>query len=147
MPKLIPVLTLAVMLAVSGCMSAKQHQESLPTGQGSALTAGVVQKEIREGMDQVAVIEALGSPNIVTRDSSGRETFIWDKMSTETAYSKSSGGVDILVLGFVGAAAGGGSAGYSSGAGAASTSQRTLTVIIKFAEGVVDEFSYHSSRF
>lgn len=111
------------------------------------LTAGGVQKEISVGMNQADVIAALGSPNIVTRDSTGRETYVWDKMSTETAYSKSSGGIDILVLGIIDSVGGGGMAGYSESAGASTTSQRTLIVCIKFAEGVVGGFSYHSSRF
>jgi outer membrane protein assembly factor BamE (lipoprotein component of BamABCDE complex) len=116
-------------------MSAKEHHQSLPTGDGDKLTAGVVQKEIHKGMNQADVIAALGSPNIVTRDSLGRETYVWDKISSEYAYSKGSGAAMLLIIG------------ASSGAGAAKTSQSTLTVIVKFAEGVVDEFSYHSSRF
>ena len=37
--------------------------------------------------DQVAT--ALGSPNIVTRDAEGRETWIYDKIATEASYSNS----------------------------------------------------------
>jgi hypothetical protein len=33
------------------------------------MTLGVVQKEIHKGLSQADVAEALGSPNIVTRDS------------------------------------------------------------------------------
>ena len=121
---------------IIGCQTADQHQayvnSAVPEKQ---MTMGVVQKEIREGMQQSEVLKALGSPNIVTRDSDGTETWGYDKVSTDTVVSKDSGGVNILILG------------YSAQSGAKSTRQRTLTVIIKFKGGVVDEFSYHSSSF
>jgi len=140
-------LILWVGLVLTGCMSASQHQQSLPSAEERKLTTGVVQKEIRKGMSQADVAAALGSPNLVTKDKKGIETWIYDKISTEYAYSTSSGGVSALVLGWGGSAAGlgGGSANRSSGA--SSTTQRTLTVIIKFLEGEVNEFTYRSSSF
>ncbi len=42
------------------------------------MTVGIVQKEIRIGMSQADVAAALGSPNIVTRDSEGKETWIYE---------------------------------------------------------------------
>jgi outer membrane protein assembly factor BamE (lipoprotein component of BamABCDE complex) len=100
------------------------------------MTLGVVQKEIRAGLTQGEVAEALGSPNIVTRDAVGNETWIYDKVATEASYSRSDVYGTILILG-------GGSA-----AGAASSTQKTLTVVIKFgADQRVETFSYHSSRF
>jgi hypothetical protein len=36
---------------------------------------------------------------------------------------------------------------YSRDAGAASTTQKTLTVIIKFKDAKVETFSYHASKF
>lgn len=140
------LLLLFLMALVSGCVSAKQHQAAV-RDDGDKLTTGIVQKEIHKGMSQADVAQALGSPNIVTKDKEGKETWIYDKISTQTAYSKSSGGVDMLVIGFGGAGGGLGGAGYSSSTGASSTSQRTLTVILKFKEGLVDEYSYHSSSF
>ena len=136
-----------LVLALTGCMTASQHQQSLPSAEERKLTTGVVQKEIRKGMSQADVAAALGSPNLVTKDKKGIETWIYDKISTEYAYSTSSGGVSALVLGWGGSAAGlgGGSANRSSGA--SSTTQRTLTVIIKFLEGEVNEFTYRSSSF
>jgi hypothetical protein len=78
----------------------------------------------------------MGSPNVVSTDEQRREVWIYDKISTTTAYSRSEGGATILVLG-AGAAA-----------GAQSTSQRTLTVIVKFDEDKkVRDFAYHSSSF
>lgn len=111
------------------------------------MTVGIVQKEIKQGMTQTAVVEVMGSPNIVTSDAPGRETWIYDKVSTDTAYSTSSGGVNALILGAGSGIAGGIAPGYGESSGTASRTQRTLTVIIKFKEGNVHEFSYHSSKF
>lgn len=148
MKSIVCVLFLSVLVTVSltGCMSAQQHQSAVQADERK-LTAGTVQKEIRSGMSQPEVAAALGSPNIVTRDSEGRETWIYDKISTETVYSSSSGGVDALVLGFGSTGGGLGGTGYSQSAGASRLAQRTLTVIIKYAEGKVDEFSYHATSF
>jgi outer membrane protein assembly factor BamE (lipoprotein component of BamABCDE complex) len=135
-----------------GCMTAAQHQQSLPSTQEREMTLGIVQKEIRTGMSQADVAAALGSPNIVTIDSEGKETWIYDKIATEASYSRDSGGLGggagaggipgtTLILGLF-------SGGYSREAGAASTTQKTLTVIIKFDKNnKVESFSYHSSKF
>jgi len=110
------------------------------------MTVGIVQREIQEGMETGAVAEALGSPNIVTR-SEGGETWIYDKISTEAAYSTSSGGLSALILGSGYDATAGAAPGVSYSTGATSQTQRTLTVIIRFADGRVSDFSYHTSRF
>jgi hypothetical protein len=136
-----------VTLVLTGCMSAAQHQQSLPSAEERKLTTGVVQKEIRKGMSEADVAAALGSPNLVTRDKKGIETWIYDKISTEYAYSTSSGGVSALILGWGGSAAGLGGASQNRSSGASSTTQRTLTIIIKFIEGEVNEFTYRSSSF
>lgn len=134
-------------LMLAGCMTAAQHQQTLPSAEERKLTTGVVQKEIRKGMSQADVAAALGSPNLVTRDKQGLETWIYDKISTEYAYSTSTGGISALILGWGGNAAGLGSGSVNRSSGASSTTQRTLTVIIKFVEGEVNEFSYRSSSF
>ncbi len=143
---------LLVGFTLSGCMSAADHRRAVQDPAGDRLTVGKVQREIRIGMSSAAVIEVLGSPNIVTTDEKRREVWTYDKIATDRAYSTSSGGISVLVLG--GALVGGGLVGagagpsYGSAAGAASTSQRTLTVIIKFDKGQkVRDFAYHTSRF
>lgn len=119
-----------------GCMSAAQHQASLGSTQEREMTVGVVQKEIRVGMSQAAVATALGSPNIVTKDDEGKETWVYDKVASEASYSASGGGVNILI------------AGYSRSAGAASSTQKTLTVVIKYdRKGAVESVAYHTSKF
>ena len=141
-----------VVLTLAGCMSAQEHKAAVQSEQGDRLTVGTVQREIRVGMSGGDVAAALGSPNIVSTDEQGREVWIYDKIATDRVYSTSSGGVSTLILG--GALVGSGLAGgavspyYGSAAGATSTSQRTLTVIIKFGhDKLVREFAYHSSTF
>ena len=69
-------------------------------------------------------------------------------VATDYVQSSSSGGVSALLLGFGGSGGALGSGGYSSNAGAASRSQRTLTIIIKYdQEGKVRDFAYHTSKF
>lgn len=109
---------------------------------------GTVQKEIRAGMSAAEVASVLGSPNIVTTDEERREVWIYDKIATERAYSSSSGGVASLILGFGSGAAGAVVPSFSNSSGASSTSQKTLTVIIKFDKtNKVRDFFYHTSRF
>ena len=136
---LIPV----VVGALFSC-SATQHVQDVRAEDADRLTVGTVQKEIRLGMSGADVAAVLGSPNIVTTDTERRETWVYDKISSEVAYSKSSGSIIGLIFG----SSGGGLGAGSVQAGATSTSQRTLTVLIKFDdEGLVRDFSYHTSRF
>ena len=95
-------------------------------------------------MSAADVATVLGSPNIVTTDDQRQETWIYDKISSDVTYSKSSGTVVGLLFGGSGGGAGVG----SSSAGSSSSSQRTLTVVIKFdGDNTVRDFSYHTSRF
>lgn len=143
---------LGMLFLVSGCVSASQHAADVQKGlDGDRLTVGTVQREIRIGMSGAEVAGALGSPNIVSTDEKGREVWIYDKIATDNVYSTSYGGIGALVFGATGGSGVGagllsGNSNYSSGA--TSTSQRTLTVIVKFDEKrVVRDFAYHSSRF
>ena len=141
-----------LVFTLSGCMTAAEHRAAIQDDGSQRLTVGTVQREIRVGMPASEVARVMGSPNIVTTDENRREVWIYDKIATERVFSTSSGGVSALILGgaLVGSGLVGGAAGpsYSSSAGAASTSQRTLTVIIKFDEQLkVRDFAYHTSRF
>lgn len=131
---------LLVTLFACGCMTASEHQQSLGSTKESDMTLGVVQKELHVGMSQADVATALGSPNIVSKDSEGKEAWIYDKIAREASYSNSSGGgyATLILLGV----------GGSRNAGASSTTQRTLTVVIKFDKNSnVESFTYHSSKF
>lgn len=122
---------------ISGCMTATDHAKQLHSEAEREMTIGIVQKEIRKGMSQAEVAVALGSPNIVSRDKDGIETWIYDKIANEASYS--SGGIHTGIIGLI--------IGGGRQAGASVQTQKTLTVIIKFNEGVVHDFSYHSSKF
>ncbi len=128
----------AALLALAACVPASEHAAQVGAGGASErLTLGTVQREIRVGMSGADVAAALGSPNIVTSDEQRRETWVYDRISTERVVSGSAGGVNALFL-----------AGASSSAGAARTSQRTLTVVVRFDEQRrVRDFSYCSSSF
>ena len=108
----------------------------LPSQQAEQLTVAKAQREIKVGMTSAQVVEALGSPNMVTTDAQRRETWVYDKVSTNVQYSKSNGGVWLLLFGAGGSA------------GSVSQNQRTLTIIVKFdAEGRVRDFAYRTSSF
>jgi len=129
-------LLISCIAILAGC-SAAQHAASTQEGlQGTRLTVGTVQKEIRKGMSGAEVAEALGSPNIVSTDEQGREVWIYDKISTDRVQSESSGYGTLILFG------------YRGSAGASSTSQQTLTIIIKFDnDKKVRDFAYHATRF
>lgn len=134
-------------ILLCGCMSAGEHRAAVE-GEGERLTVGKVQREIKVGMTGAEVARVLGTPNIVTTDEERREVWVYDRISTETVYSESRGGVAALVLAGSGSVAGAAAPVYSAGAGARSTTQRTLTVIVKFdKESKVRDFAYHASQF
>ena len=123
-------------LFLSGCSTASSHLNQVKSDAGDRITVGKVQREIRVGMSSAQVIEVLGSPNVVSTDENRLEVWVYDKIATDVSYSNSNCGV-WLILGAVG-----------GNSGAASTSQRTLTVVIKFdADKKVRDFAYHSSSF
>ena len=157
----------AAVVYLTGCVptqqpTAVQHAQTLAPAQERRLTLGVVQSTVREGIDQAAVATALGSPNIVTTDAAGNETWIYDKIATETSHSGSSRSQNAGIGGGVGAAGLAGAAlalggmglggSYSrnanDSAGASAQTQRTLTVVIKFdANKLVSKVSYNQSAF
>ena len=133
----------AVLLVLGGC-TASQHRSAVSDDSTDRLTVGIVQKEIRLGLAAAQVAEVLGSPNIVTSDEERRETWVYDKIATDVAYSRSSGAIVGLLFG----GSGGGLGAGRRASGATSTSQRTLTVVIRYDEQLrVRDFSYHASRF
>jgi outer membrane protein assembly factor BamE (lipoprotein component of BamABCDE complex) len=132
-------MTVMISLAtLAGCKTAGQHTEDVRQAgdTSSKITVGTVQRKIKVGMSSAEVIEALGAPNMVTTDSLRRENWVYDKISTERAYSESVGGVSVLILGSLGSS------------GAETTTQRTLTIIIKYDKAnYVRDFAYRYSSF
>jgi outer membrane protein assembly factor BamE (lipoprotein component of BamABCDE complex) len=134
---------LAIALVAAGC-SATQHRAEVRDDSAERVTVGTVQREIRVGMVSAEVVSILGAPNIVSTDAERRQVWIWDKVSSEISYSRSSGVIAGLMIG----SSGGGAGGARRNAGASSTSQRTLTVVVKFDEAErVRDFSYRTSSF
>ena len=138
--------TVAILAIVftAGCSATHHAADVRAADEADRVTVGTVQKEIQIGMSAANVAGVLGSPNIVTTDDQRQETWIYDKISSNVTYSRSSGTVVGLIFGNSGGGAGVG----TTNAGATATSQRTLTVIIKFdGDDRVRDFSYHTSRF
>ncbi len=124
---------LSCVLFITSCASTQNNSGANATDN---ISVGKVQREIKIGMTSAEVVEILGSPNIVTTDEERRESWVYDKMSTQIDSSSSSKGVWLVVVG-----AGSEKNKYNS-------SQRTLTIIIKFdKEGKVRDFSYRTSSF
>ena len=124
---------LSCVLFISSCASSQKSADTTATDN---ISVGKVQREIKIGMTSAQVVEVLGSPNIVTTDEERREVWVYDKMSTQIDSSSSSKGIWLVVVG------------ASSDKNKQSTSQRTLTIIIKFDnEGKVRDFSYRTSSF
>jgi len=124
MKKLLAVSLLSVAAILSGCGGNDVPSEKM--------TVAKAQREIKIGMTSAEVVEVMGSPNMVTTDDKRRETWVYDKVSSEV--SRSSSGVWLLV--------------YGSNSSKSSSNQRTLTIIVKFDENsMVRDFSYRSSSF
>jgi hypothetical protein len=140
---------LVLAFVASGVLVATADQKEKPrTDATRQFTLGVVQKELRTGLSQADVAERLGSPNIVTREPDGREAWVYDKVSSEVEASSGSVGVGGVGAGAWGSLAGvlGLAAGKRSGK--VKSSQKTLTVVIRFsAAGTVEGFTWHASRF
>lgn len=123
-------------LYVIGCTTARDHQAAVRNSTDRDLTVGLVQKQIKKGMSGADVATALGSPNIVTKDADGKETWVYDKIATEVTYSQSQSAW-FLIFG-----------GEATQSGASASTQRTLTVVIKFDDqSKVTDCTYHSSKF
>jgi outer membrane protein assembly factor BamE (lipoprotein component of BamABCDE complex) len=111
------------------------------------LTLGKVQQTLKKGMKQDEIIASLGSPNLVTRDSAGLETWIYDKLRTEVSSESSSVGGGVIGGGLVGQGILGGAVSASSNTASQIRSQKTLTVILKFKNQTLTDFSYNSTSF
>jgi outer membrane protein assembly factor BamE (lipoprotein component of BamABCDE complex) len=132
MSRLSIIISICIGLALGACRQPQPEPGPSP----EELTLGTVQGEIEKGMSSAAVIEVLGSPNIVTTDEEQREVWVYDKVSTQRIEASRSSYGTLLILG------------ASSGASESSTVQRTLTIVIKFdEEGKVREYGYNYTQF
>jgi len=134
------VLLIGTIFALAGCTTGQHYNPHTD----ETLTVGKVQKEIRIGMAGGQVAAVLGSPNIVSTDENRNEVWIYDKISTQYVRADVSAGILAIGGGSDILAGTGLSGSQSSGA----SSQRTLTIVIKFdGDGMVRDFAYHTSRF
>jgi outer membrane protein assembly factor BamE (lipoprotein component of BamABCDE complex) len=125
-------------LALVGCyptsLAEQQADINAAKGAGDTLSIAKVQKEIKIGMSSADVVLVLGSPNMVTTDDKRRESWVYDKVSTEGVVSTSSGSRFLWLP--------------ADNKAAVSRTQKTLTIVIKFDEkGTVRDFAYNTSKF
>jgi outer membrane protein assembly factor BamE (lipoprotein component of BamABCDE complex) len=127
-----------IAFALAGCyptsLAEQQADINAAKGAGDNLSIAKVQKEIKIGMSSADVVLVLGSPNMVTTDDKRRESWVYDKVSTEGMASTSSGARFFWLP--------------ADNKAAVSRSQKTLTIVIKFDEkGMVRDFAYNTSKF
>jgi outer membrane protein assembly factor BamE (lipoprotein component of BamABCDE complex) len=128
------VAALAVGFGLAGCATPKPG----PVDQrNSVLTQGNVQLNLHVGSTTKAqVLEVFGSPNITTRDGDGQEVWSYQRHATVSQSSANSSYWTIFLTGDSRSAAG-----FSS-------TQRTITLIIKFDKNdVVSDFRSRTSDF
>ena len=128
---LLPICSIIIFLI--GCMSTPQPL----TERNSKLTQGNVQMSIKVGATTKAeIIENFGSPNITTRDGSGKEVWTYQR-SAQVAQSSSKAGYWTILL-----------AGQSGNSSGFESSSRMITLIIKFDnKDVVVDFKSRTSNF
>lgn len=115
-------LALCVFFILTGCAP----QALIPARQTETkkITLGVVQSKIKIGVTNSDVVNSLGSPNIVTTNRDGTETWVYDKFITESEYA----------------------GGFMSSTSASSS--RTLLVILKFDKNqIVEKVDYRQTSY
>lgn len=160
------LLTLVLALTIASpsfavLQSAKvsKNTEIVPPVKEQEMTLGNVQRFIKIGTSQDDVAIALGSPNIVTQDSEGKETWIYDKVSSSITERNKNESVmenatytryfwhDLLTFATLGLINKDVKPQLKDVSQVVS-SQKTLTVIIKFDKSnKVETCTYHMSKF
>ena len=148
MKKFVPILSISFILF--NCAPPDPIVIEVPVEKEDKLTLGTVQSKIKKGMNQTEVLEVLGSPNIVTKNSQGNEVWAYDKIgSNQSSSSEVSAtyGQRQLNQGFWAFLFGG----VTSSAGASSdrnSESKSLTVIIAFeCNSNVSDFTYQSLKY
>ncbi len=134
------LILLAIILSIAtssyaAIRSAKVSKNAAPT-RIQELTLGAVQKNIQVGTTQATVVKVLGSPNIVTRDAYGKDTWIYDKVSSSVSYDTDGSYKTLIFIGH-----------HKSKANVVNV-EKTLTVVIKFNQNYrVESYTYYMSQF
>jgi outer membrane protein assembly factor BamE (lipoprotein component of BamABCDE complex) len=152
---LVLTFSLLITIILEGCVTtdppASIVNNARQDSAANRLTLGKIQQTLVKGMGQAEVVTSLGSPNMVTRDKEGTETWVYDKFLTETTTLSADqragigGGVGAAsgnVLGILGA-----SVAQGSSASNQIRTQKTITVILKFKNQELIDFVYNSSSF
>ena len=126
------VMLSAATLLLTGCVAPATSYVQADTDK---LTLGKAQMVLKKGMSQSEVASELGAPNMVTRDRNGVETWVYDKSSTEVISTSNKVTGTILLLTAKGSQS------------AAQSTQRTLTLILKFKDATLSDFAYRSTSF
>jgi outer membrane protein assembly factor BamE (lipoprotein component of BamABCDE complex) len=129
------IIATTFLVLLVGCTSPPKE-----TIEKNNLTAGQVSLTLKKNTTtQQQVVEAFGSPNLVTQHADGEEVWTYQRHATVSNASSSGFSATIILLG-----GGSSSSGFEQ-------SSRTITLIIKFKEvnGVktVVDFSSRSSSF
>ena len=123
------------LIALPACYSHTSSSAG-PDANATNLTVGKVQGEIKIGMPASDVAAILGSPNIVTTDEKRREVWIYDKVSTNRVDTRNFAYGTLIIFG------------GSTRQAESTTTQKTLTIIIKFDEQKkVRDFAYNYTQF
>ena len=137
--KLTRVSCLGLLYAFAILQNGCQQGAEPPSIRTERMTVATAQRSIRIGMSSSAVLEALGSPNLVSTDEKRRETWAYDKISSDAVDMRSSTAAGLIFSPILFA---------ESSSHRSSRNQRTLTIVVKFDEhSKVRDFAYHSSSF
>ena len=109
--------------------------------QTDRLTFGTIQKSVYEGANQAEIMETMGAPNIITKNSDGKEVWTYDRISRE---AQASSGMVVSwwnPISWLG--------GIASGtASRSSTTSKSITVLITFNDNKqVANFKYQRLEF
>ena len=122
----------------------------VPVEKKDKLTLGKVQSQIKKGLSQAEVLEVLGSPNIVTKNSSGNEVWTYDKISSSQSSSNKASatyGQAQLGKGFWAFLFGGTTNSVQSSSNR-DVESKSLTVIITYNnDKLVSDFTYQSLKY
>ena len=141
---------LIISFIVFNCAPPEPIIIEVPVEKEDKLTLGTVQSRIKKGMNQTEVLEVLGSPNIVTKNSQGNEVWTYDKVgSSQTSSNQASAtyGQAQLNQGFW-AFLFGGTTNSAQSSSDRNTESKSLTIIINFdSNSTVSDFTYQSLKY
>lgn len=131
----------------TAALSFAQPSSAAPAS--NTLTHGMAQMTLHVGQTtQYEVLEAFGGPNVSTLDGDGREVWIYDRFATVSMTKDSGFSVGLLGAAVGGAVGAGLGLGFSSKKSKASSSSRSMTLILKFGpDKKLADFKSRSSSF